>query len=257
MRIFGYKFNVGNLTIIPEEAKIVKMIFADYLAGLGRNAIMKKLIQLSIPTKLGGQWSETTIAGMLKNEKYIDDLCLQKSFITDHLTKRQKRNDGELPKYYIEDNHEGIIDKATFDAVQAETARRAERHKANKAPKKQYELTGLVRCGKCGAPYRRKHAAAGRKYERIVWDCTTYNTLGKSACNSQQVPEDILLDKIAEVSGWGRIAEITVPEHFCLTFSMKDGTVQETGWQHRSRSESWTDEMKEQARQNARKRGEG
>ena len=63
------------------------MIYADYLSGLGRNAIMKKLRRLGIPTKCGGQWAESTVGSILKNEKYIGDMYLQKGFISDHITK--------------------------------------------------------------------------------------------------------------------------------------------------------------------------
>jgi hypothetical protein len=135
-----------------------------------------------------------------------------------------------------------------------EIARRA-KHAPRSFPSKQYELTGLIKCGKCGATYRRKHAAAGSKYEKIVWICATFNTLGKSECDSQQIPEDILLAQIAEVGGLKRIAEIIVPEHNRLRFIMKDGSTIETEWRHRSRSESWTDEMKKQAGEHAKKGG--
>jgi len=57
MHVYGYDYKAGKLTIVPEEAEVVRMIFADYLSGMGRNAIMKKLIALGIPTKCGGRWS--------------------------------------------------------------------------------------------------------------------------------------------------------------------------------------------------------
>ena len=105
MSIYGYNHRDGTLTIIPEEAEVVRMIFNEYLLGLGINAIMKKLIRLKIPTKRGGEWTEGTVWSILRNEKYIGDLCLQKGYVVDHIGKRRKRNKGELAKYYIEDNH--------------------------------------------------------------------------------------------------------------------------------------------------------
>ncbi len=108
IRIYGFDYKDFKLTIIPEEAEVVRMIFADYLSGLGKNAIMKKLIRLGVPTKCGGRWSESTIGSILGNEKFIGDTCLQKGFITDHLTKQWKSNSGELPKYYVEGSHEAI-----------------------------------------------------------------------------------------------------------------------------------------------------
>jgi DNA invertase Pin-like site-specific DNA recombinase len=105
MSIYGYNHRDGTLTIIPEEAEVVRMIFNEYLLGLGINAIMKKLIRLKIPTKRGGEWTVGTVWSILRNEKYIGDLCLQKGYVVDHIGKRRKRNKGELAKYYIEDNH--------------------------------------------------------------------------------------------------------------------------------------------------------
>ena len=81
IRIYGFDYKDFKLTIIPEEAEVVRMIFADYLSGLGKNAIMKKLIRLGVPTKCGGRWSESTIGSILGNEKFIGDTCLQKGFM--------------------------------------------------------------------------------------------------------------------------------------------------------------------------------
>lgn len=86
--ILGYKYIDGNLETIPEEAKIVQMIFKLYLEGMGTNAIMKHLIKLKIPTKFGGHWRESSIMKILKNEKYVGDLLLQKKYVKDHLTKK-------------------------------------------------------------------------------------------------------------------------------------------------------------------------
>ncbi|GHU48735.1 hypothetical protein FACS1894127_0020 [Clostridia bacterium] len=115
--VYGYDYNNGLLTIIPEEAEVVRMIFADYLSGMGWNTIKKKLTELGFPTKRGGKWSDICVGSILRNEKYIGDMLLQKGFIVDHLTKRKIPNNGELPQYYIEGTHEPIIDKETFESV--------------------------------------------------------------------------------------------------------------------------------------------
>jgi DNA invertase Pin-like site-specific DNA recombinase len=121
--VYGYDYRAGKLTVIPQEAKVVRQIFSDYLSGLGKNAIMKKLSRLGVPTKRGGRWSENTVGSILANEKYTGDTCLQKGFVADHITKRKKLNMGELPKFYAQGTHEAIIDKETFQAIQAEMAR--------------------------------------------------------------------------------------------------------------------------------------
>jgi len=139
-----------------------------------------------------------------------------------------------------------------IEAVQSEIARRAKIHSARQVPQGQYPLTGMIKCGRCGVPYRRKHASAGSKYEKIVWICATYNTLGKAECASQQIPEDILMERIAEVGGLDMVEAIIVPDHFRLAFNMKNGRTVDAEWQHRSRRESWTAEMKTAAAEKAR-----
>jgi hypothetical protein len=121
-----------------------------------------------------------------------------------------------------------------------------------------YAFTGLIRCGKCKAPYKRKHAAAGSKYEKIVWICKTFNELGKEVCDSQQIPESIPMEKTAEIMGLTefdaetlrlQIAEIIVPEHNKLVYVFHDGLCVEAEWQNPSRRHSWTEEMKQAARE--------
>lgn len=174
---------------------------------------------------------------------------LQKSYVADHLSKRRVRNTGELPKYLVQDNHEAIIDRATFDAVQAEIALRAARYQPNPRPPATYPFTGIIKCGICGAPYRRKHADAGTKYEKIAWICSTFNRRGKTACSSQQIPEDVLKAKVQEAGGLDGLTEIQVPGPHHLAFLYDDGRQVDLAWQYPSRRESWTPEMKQAARE--------
>ncbi len=90
-------------------------------------------------------------------------MCLQKMYVPDHLTKQLKVNRGDLPKYYVEGSHEGIIDRSTFEAVQAEMARRAEKAKPSSA-RTCSEFSSIIRCGKCDANFYRKINAAGTKH---------------------------------------------------------------------------------------------
>ena len=262
--IYGYNYKSGKLTIIPEEAEVVRMIFADYLSGLGKNAIMKKLIGLNIPTKRGGRWVESTVGSILTNEKYIGDMILQKSFVIDHVTKHRKLNNGELAKYYVNDNHEAIIDTKTFEAVKAEIARRAE--KANHPRKLTFsEFSGLITCRRCGANFYRKTNAIGTKYAKAWWACSTYIHHGKHKCAAKRIPEDILKAKCAETLGLTeyapavftvKVTAITIPDDGILALTFTDGTVKTINWEHRSRRESWTDEMKQAARKKALEGGD-
>ena len=70
---------------------------------------------------------------MLKNEKYAGDLLLQKFYTNNHVEKKRFHNRGELPQYFVGEDHEPIIDRETFDAVQREIAWRTAQRKAAKA----------------------------------------------------------------------------------------------------------------------------
>ena len=242
--ILGYKIVNEKFEVIPEEAKIVRMIFSDYLSGMGRNAIMKKLIKLKVPTKLGGTWRESVIDKILRNEKYTGDLLFQKSYVADHIIKKKCKNEGQFPMYLIENDHEAIIDKGTFKKVQDEIKKRAKRVKKSKVV---YPFTGKIICEQCGKHYRRKITAAGTKYEKPVWICTTFNSYGKKACPSQQIPEDMLLQLVPK-----DFKEIRVPCHNKIIVVFEDGTSLEKTWQHKPRSESWTAEMRKQAAERSR-----
>ena len=259
IRIYGYDYNAGKLTVIPDEAEVVRMIFADYLSGLGKKAIMKKLIKHGIPTKCGGRWVESTVDSILTNEKFIGDMSLQKSFVIDHITKQRKMNNGQMAKYYVEDNHEAIIDKVTFEAVKAEMARRAEKAKLLRKLTSS-EFSGLITCDRCGAKFRMKENAIGTKYAKAWWACATYIHRGKRKCAAKRIPEGMLKEKSAHALGLAeydpavftaKVSAITIPADGILVFKFKDGTEKTVNWEHRSRRESWTDEMKQAARAKA------
>jgi DNA invertase Pin-like site-specific DNA recombinase len=256
--MLGYRLSEGKLRIVPDEAEIVKQIFADYLSGMGLEAIMKKLSASGSKPKYGGKWSKNTLADVLRNEKYIGDMRLQKTYRLDHISKKKMINRGELPMYYVENSHEAIVDRETFAAVQDEIGRRAAKFRKTAPTKTASPFTGLIRCGQCTSYYRRKSANAGGKYAKAVWICNTFNVHGKSACQSQQIPEDILTAKTLEALGAAelsgdelrrKISEIQVPEHGRLVYVFNDGHVVIADWQNPSRSESWTPEMKQAARE--------
>lgn len=263
--MYGYRFEENTLKIVPEEAEVVRQVFTDYLSGMGKTAIAKKLNRQKIPTKSGSLWRGTTVHDMLVNEKYTGDLVLQKFYRTDHITKKNVRNYGERPMYHVEDCHEAIIDKATFSKVQEEVKRRREKAIPIKMPLKHYLFTGAVRCGQCGSTFYRRIRNRNTKYAKPVWTCQLFDTIGKDACPAQQIPEDILIAKTAKVLGtadfdrdmlMAQIKEIQVPGHNRLIYVFHDGHTEEVTWQHKSRKESWTEEMKQKAREKTLERAE-
>ena len=128
--LVGYHQVDGLVEMIPEEAELVRRIFQLYLEGYGQQAIANILFEEDAPTCLGGEWFSTTIRSMLRNEKYAGDLLLQKSFVTDHITKEVKKNKGEMPQFFIQDDHEAIVPHEVFEAVRCENARRAAKYRS-------------------------------------------------------------------------------------------------------------------------------
>lgn len=254
-RMLGYYLKDGQLTIIPEEAEIVQRIFRDYLSGMGRLAIAKKLNQEGIKTIWGNQWREGNIYRTLRNEKYTGDMLLQKTYIKDFRTKKGVINKGERRRYFVENSHEAIIDKDTFARVQAEIERRQQRMKLpEKAEKTQF--SGLITCASCGKHFRRRIANATTKYAKPAWICSTFVTTGKSACNMKQIPESILISKTKEALNLETLENINLKDYLdaiiCnrnqITYVFKDGKTKTLPWESISRKYSWSAEMKEQAR---------
>ena len=115
----------GEFVVNHEQAKIIKLIYGEFLTGYSFGGIVKKLMELGVNAP-GGQktWHAQAIKRILTNEKYCGDALLQKKYTPDYLTKKQVVNHGEIPQYYVEDIHEAIIDKLQFQRVQDEIARR-------------------------------------------------------------------------------------------------------------------------------------
>ena len=136
-----------------------------------------------------------------------------------------------------------------YVSVQAEMQRRAAKHAPpGKGYRNRYPFTGLIVCGCCGKHYRRKVTATGP-----VWICGTYNTFGKAACPSKQIPEGVLTDLTVDMA-MDEITEIWAEKDNQLVFRFRSGEETVKRWKDRSRAESWTPEMRDAARQKALKR---
>ena len=240
--VLGYRCENGQYVVIPEEAEVVRRIYREYLEGFGATAIMKGLNDDGIRTRTGKPWRMGGVLKVLKNYNYTGNLILQKTYSENHLTKRKMINCGEQPQYHVEGAHEAIIDLETWEAVQEEIERRAKYYAPTKKATS-YPFTGLIVCGTCGKHYRRKTTASG-----VIWVCTTYNTHGKKGCASKAIPESILYDLTADIP-MSDLTAIRAENGNTLVFCFKDGSQTVKRWKDRSRAESWTEEMKEAARQ--------
>lgn len=129
-RFMGYtKDDDGKLVIVPEEAKVIKRIFREFLEGRSLREICNGLEADEILTGAGMEkWRPETVHKMLQNEKYIGDALLQKTYTVDFLNKKRIKNDGIMPQYYVEGSHEGIIPRDLFMQTQEELIRRSNLH---------------------------------------------------------------------------------------------------------------------------------
>ena len=201
-RLYAYeKGEDGMPQIIPEQADVVQSIYNRYLTGASLRMLKDWLESEQIPNVAGGaEWTISSIRSILTNEKYCGDVLLQKTYISDCISRKVIRNTGQLPMYLVENHHDGIVDRKTFDAVQAEMARR----NAGKSPSKKNAPTGMTSyaskyalserlvCGECGTLYRRcTWSKRGKK--RVVWRCVSRLDYGTKYChNSPSVDEDQL-----------------------------------------------------------------
>lgn len=204
----GYKKGAdGNPEIVPDEAKVIKRIYTEYLAGNSLINIAKSLTIDGIHTPRGKtQWTSKVVLSILTNEKYKGDALLQKTYITDCISKKTKKNNGELPMYYVENNHPAIIERSMFDRVQEEISRRNSKRKVKQKGTKtelgkyssKYALSELLFCGNCGTPYRRVTWNI-RGMKKVVWRCISRLDYGTKYCkDSPSLEESALHNAIAE-----------------------------------------------------------
>ena len=253
---YGYNITKDAVEINPEQAEVVREIFERAIDGESFGSICKDLNARGFKTVFGNKWIPCRISEILGNERYVGDAVLQKSYINNHIEKKLIRNKGELPKYYAEGLHEAIVDRDTFGKAQEVLRRNRAKH-AGRKPRGHYPFSSMIRCGLCGTNFKRI-TCNGRNY----WNCRSFQEHGKDKCSSKQIPERILETTTAEALGLEafdaeifkeQIERIDVPGANRLVFVFRDGHTVERIWKDRSRSESWTPEMREAARQRALK----
>lgn len=215
-KLLGYRRGADGLPeIIPEEAEIVKEIYRLYLDGMSLNMIVDRLNGRGLTTKGNGSpYRKEVVQRILTNEKYTGEALLQKTYVTDCITKKTRKNNGELPMYLVKNHHEPIISHADFNRVQAEMARRsAKRSIAEKLTKTEqgkysakYALSELLICGECGSHYRRVTWTA-KGFKEIKWRCINRIQYGKKKCHSSPTVDEQALHK-AIVSAINEFCEV-------------------------------------------------
>ena len=197
----GYtKDENGHLIIDEEQAVIVRRIFREYLQGASLQNIARGLMADGIPTATGNKtWRGDGIRKILTNEKYMGDALLQKTYTVDVLTKKRVANNGIVPQYYVENNHEAIIPRELFMQVQEELQRRAhlrtEDGKTKRVYSSKYALSSIVYCGKCGDLFRRvAWKARGASYNK--WRCASRIEKGPKKCDAEAISEKELQNAV-------------------------------------------------------------
>lgn len=164
----------GVVTVVEDEAELVRRIYKDFIDGYSYGEIADRLIADEVPTRMpGASWAKTTVQHIIRNEKYCGDCLFQKAFIANPITHQKVRNNGELPKYLVEDCLPAIVDKETWKLAQAVAARHTPHRQA---PNERYPFTGKLFCGACGKPYYYYHYTTTNKKPLAAYRCMSHKT---------------------------------------------------------------------------------
>ena len=180
---YGFDMKENKLIVNNVEKQIVQQIFNMYLQGFGKQAIANSLNNNNICKRYGNKkWYSSTITYILNNERYIGNALLQKMYTTTTLPFRKIKNKGEMPQYYVENSNPSIITKPIYESVKQLQKFRMQDNKAGK--RKQYPLSGIIRCVDCGHTYRRQIV------RKIAYWLCSYKAAGRTDCKSKWIREN-------------------------------------------------------------------
>ena len=254
-QIYGYRWDGDHLVVEPEEAKIVKLIYDNFLNGLSAETTEKQLEAMGVKSYKGQHFGNSSIRQILGNITYTGNLLFQKEYIVDPISKKSKINRGELPQYWVENTHEAIIPLEVYQAVQAEKARRRELGALANWSINTSCFTSKIKCGCCGKSYQRSNRK-GRKDPNAnytIWICGTRRKSGNAHCRNKDIPEAMLkqacatvlgLDKFDESVFSERIERIEIPAPNEMLFYFRDGHTVPHHWESTLRKDCWTDERR-------------
>lgn len=254
-QIYGYRWEGDHLVIHEEEAKIVRLIYNNYLNGLSAETTEKQLAEMGVKSYKGQHFGNTSIRQILGNITYTGNLLFQKEYVADPISKKSRINRGELPQYFVENTHEAIIPMDVYQAVQAEKARRRELGALANWSINTSCFTSKIKCGRCGKSYQRSNRK-GRKdpdANYTIWICGTRRKTGNAQCQNKDIPEQMLKEACAEVMGLDTFDEIIfseqvdrieIPAPNEMVFYFKDGRIVPHHWESTMRKDCWTDERR-------------
>lgn len=197
---YDYDVNTKTISINHEEAEIVRYIFDRYISGVGAYVIAKELTDSPHKTRQGkGDWQDTSILGIIKNEKYKGDLLQGKTFTVDPISKRRLDNYGEEDQFYIRNHHEPIVSEEVFEKAQdilhrrGENRRKGARGKRDKYSRK-FAFSSKLECAFCGSNLSRRNWHSGTPHEKVIWQCVTSTKKGKKYCPHSKALEEKLIE---------------------------------------------------------------
>ena len=204
----GYDYDKTDKSIIinPEEAKIVQYIFSRYIEGAGATIIMHELNNLGYKTKKGNEWTQSSVIGIIKNEKYKGDVLLGKTFTVDPISKRRLDNLGEEDQFYLRNHHEPIIAEEMYDKAHEILSKRGKCHSRMEAEpgkrekfSRQYAFSCMLECGFCGSNLSRRSWHSNSHHQKTIWACVTGTKKGKKYCpESKGIPEKVIEEAFIE-----------------------------------------------------------
>lgn len=254
-QIYGYRWDGDHLVVEPEEAKIVKLIYDNFLNGLSAESTEKQLEEMGVKSYKGQHFGNTSIRQILGNITYTGNLLFQKEYTVDPISKKSRKNQGELPQYWVENTHEAIIPMEVYQAVQEEKAHRRELGVFANWSINTSCFTSKIKCGRCGKSYQRSNRK-GRKdpdANYTVWICGTRRKTGNAQCQNKDIPEPMLKEACAAVLGLDEFDEtvfseqinhIEIPAPYEMVFYFKDGRIVPHRWQSTMRKDCWTDDRR-------------
>lgn len=186
----GYKKVDGKIVVDEAQAETVRLIYMMFLKeGKTCTGIAEFLKSKGIPTPSGKScnWTKNTVYSILTNEKYKGDALLQKKYTADYLEHRVVPNNGELPQYYVENNHPAIIEREVWEMVQTEMMRRS---MLGAAYSGNSIFASKLICGDCGKPYGKKKWHSTSKYAREIYRCNAKYNKGQTQCQTPNLTEE-------------------------------------------------------------------
>ncbi|MGI6378251.1 MAG: recombinase family protein [Bacilli bacterium] len=230
--VYGYQYNGKEYKIVPEQAEVIKQIYAGFLAGGTAEQLVKQFNTKGIPGPKGGSFNAGAVRRILTNLCYTGDSLLQREYIENHITHKRKKNTGELAMYLVEGTHPVIISKETYEAVQAELERRKVLGRDSEFYQRNW-YTRKIYCGECGATMRHMDKAAfngGRRAGSFV--CRIKDRKGSASCCSERISErtfktitaEVLdIDEFTPVDFTEKVTRVTIYKDHRMVYELPGG----------------------------------